>query len=411
MQPVVSVVIPTYNRADLLRLTLESLVAQTAPRDDFEVIVSDDGSDDGTAELVRSFRTRLRLKYTFQEDLGFRAAAARNAGAAHADAPVLAFLDTGVLAGPELVHSYRRSTAPGRCVLGYTHGSASEASTPGLAQAVRTMSAQDVRDRYSAEASFQDARETLPAEADADLGRYALPWTRLWSLNFAVFAADFWSVGGFDEEFCGWGMEDLELGYRLHHRGTSLRMSRLAWAIETPHERSSAANRASNERNIRRFLTKHRDPVLELYWAWALDDYTWSLDDEWLAVHEWADASRDLSVDEEVDSALRDLPAGHVAAILGCGRWRPDPAHPHHAFDFDDFYVDHHAKNSGRPSGYPVRRALGIRTPLPGVSVDRVVITSRLRGLWKAHGKRILGEANRIGRSVWHPPDWETPRV
>ena len=50
-QPKVSVIIPTYNRKDSLRETLNSLAQQTYPSDCFEVIIVDDGSTDGTAAI------------------------------------------------------------------------------------------------------------------------------------------------------------------------------------------------------------------------------------------------------------------------------------------------------------------------------------------------------------------------
>ena len=57
LTPKVSVLIPTYNRADLLRLTLDSVVAQTYPN--LEVIVIDDGSTDDTAQVIASFGERV----------------------------------------------------------------------------------------------------------------------------------------------------------------------------------------------------------------------------------------------------------------------------------------------------------------------------------------------------------------
>lgn len=50
--PLVSVVIPTYNRSALLRRTLESLTLQALPAAQFEVIVADDGSSDDTCSVV-----------------------------------------------------------------------------------------------------------------------------------------------------------------------------------------------------------------------------------------------------------------------------------------------------------------------------------------------------------------------
>ena len=105
--PALSVVIPTYNRAPLLRRTLVSLVEQrNAPP--FEVIVADDGSADDSQQVTAEFRDRLAIRYCHQEDKGYRAAKARNMGAAVASAPILMFLDSGTLAGPDLLAGHLR---------------------------------------------------------------------------------------------------------------------------------------------------------------------------------------------------------------------------------------------------------------------------------------------------------------
>ncbi|HEU5107943.1 MAG TPA: glycosyltransferase, partial [Micromonosporaceae bacterium] len=120
-------VVPTYNRAESLRRTLDSLVAQDCGADALEVVVSDDGSSVDTHELCDSYRDRLRLRYTYQEDQGYRVAAARNAGARLATAPVLAFLDSGTVAGPGFAAAHLRHHLGGGptderlAVVGYTH--------------------------------------------------------------------------------------------------------------------------------------------------------------------------------------------------------------------------------------------------------------------------------------------------
>jgi glycosyltransferase involved in cell wall biosynthesis len=76
--PAVSVVIASYNRAALLRETLDSVLQQRFA--DYEVIVVDDGSSDDTAAAVRAYGDRVR--YYYQENRG--PSAARNLGARHA---------------------------------------------------------------------------------------------------------------------------------------------------------------------------------------------------------------------------------------------------------------------------------------------------------------------------------------
>ncbi|MGW0316441.1 glycosyltransferase family 2 protein [Streptomyces flavidovirens] len=102
---------------------------------------------------------------------------------------------------------------------------------------------------------------------DFDLSRMAMPWLFFWTLNVSLSAADFWRVGGFDEDFTGWGGEHVELGYRLHEHGVPLTVSRESWGIEAPHERSHEANVSSFLRNCDLFIRKHPSLLPELYWA------------------------------------------------------------------------------------------------------------------------------------------------
>jgi len=86
--PQVSVIIPTYNRAHVLGEAIESVLAQTY--DDLELIVVDDGSQDGTRDVVASYSSRLT--YLYQENRGV--SAARNRGIEQARGSYLSFLDS-----------------------------------------------------------------------------------------------------------------------------------------------------------------------------------------------------------------------------------------------------------------------------------------------------------------------------
>jgi Glycosyl transferase family 2 len=95
--PDVSVVIPTHNRRRLLGQTLRSVLAQRGV--DFEVVVVDDGSTDGTAEAVAALGDRRVRLWRHQHPRGV--ATARNAGAAAARGPWVAFLDDDDLWAPD----------------------------------------------------------------------------------------------------------------------------------------------------------------------------------------------------------------------------------------------------------------------------------------------------------------------
>ena len=92
--PAVSVVIATYNRASLLKETIESVLKQTFQ--DFELIVVDDGSTDNTEEALKSYGDRLC--YLRQENRG--PSAARNLGISHARASWISIQDSDDICAP-----------------------------------------------------------------------------------------------------------------------------------------------------------------------------------------------------------------------------------------------------------------------------------------------------------------------
>jgi glycosyltransferase involved in cell wall biosynthesis len=90
VMPCVSVVIPTYNRAQLVQDAIRSVLQQTYTH--FELIVVDDGSTDDTREQVAAFQRDPRVRYIYQENRGL--SAARNAGIRAAQGEYIALLDS-----------------------------------------------------------------------------------------------------------------------------------------------------------------------------------------------------------------------------------------------------------------------------------------------------------------------------
>lgn len=104
----VSVIIPTRNRRDLLRETIESVRAQTYPH--WEAVVVDDGSDDGTAEMIEALcREEPRIRYMAREGAVAGANACRNQGMAASRGEYLIFLDSDDLLAPECIAERMRA--------------------------------------------------------------------------------------------------------------------------------------------------------------------------------------------------------------------------------------------------------------------------------------------------------------
>ena len=90
MNPLVSIIIPTYNRAEDLKRALKSVFDQTFR--DYEVLVMDDGSIDNTREVVEKIKD-ARLRYERDENFG-GPAVPRNRGLRLALGKYIAFLDS-----------------------------------------------------------------------------------------------------------------------------------------------------------------------------------------------------------------------------------------------------------------------------------------------------------------------------
>ncbi|MFH1230501.1 MAG: glycosyltransferase family A protein, partial [Planctomycetota bacterium] len=89
--PLISIIIPAYNRGHLLKRTIESVLTQTFH--DFELIIVDDGSTDDTKEVVGNLQKRdSRIKYIWQKNSG-APARPKNTGIKNSKGEFIAFLD------------------------------------------------------------------------------------------------------------------------------------------------------------------------------------------------------------------------------------------------------------------------------------------------------------------------------
>ena len=99
-----SVIVPTYNRLADSEKVSGALEAQTLPATDFEVIVIDDGSSDGTEELLTQYRPPFRFQYLRQKNSG--TGAARRNGVAHASGEYLLLMNDDTICDRDLLKQH-----------------------------------------------------------------------------------------------------------------------------------------------------------------------------------------------------------------------------------------------------------------------------------------------------------------
>lgn len=253
--PRLSVIIPCYNRKNVIRATLDSVIAQQPA--DVEVIVVDDGSTDGTIDVLQEYRATICILRQQNGGPG----AARNLGARHATGEYLAFLDSDDLWFPWTATTYT-------AVIDGTERPAFIAGSPHI---------------FVEESSIRAVAATPPSYLKfADYFASGDEWRWFSASSFVVRRDAFLAVGGFNEQR---GVtEDMDLTMRLgtapsfvqitapatfayREHQTSLKANLLTYLLSGQRHVIAAETRgaygggAARRRERRRIIARHARPV------------------------------------------------------------------------------------------------------------------------------------------------------
>lgn len=249
--PEISVVVCSFNRCETLRECLDSFNAQTAASR-MELIVVDDGSSDGTAEMLAGYPFGVAHRVVSRRNGGL--AVARNSGLAVARGEYVLLVNDDTIAFPDLVERHLARHA---------------ALGPGL---------------HSVLGSFEQPREALANAlmrflevtpyvfcyaSLTPLARYG--WNRWWTCNVSVPRAAVEAAGKFDGSFRHYGCEDTDLAIRLERLGGDVVYDPSARA----HHRHllSLDDLARRQRTVARayvrLFKKHPEALHHPDWSWA----------------------------------------------------------------------------------------------------------------------------------------------
>ena len=215
--PEITVIICTYNRKDFLEKSLSAYKHQTFRG--FEVIVTSDGSSDGTDEFMLQFRDQANfdLHYICQEDIGFRKSLAANKAIRAARGKYLVFADDDMIPPPHYLEAYRKifvANAGDILIFSkYLKADPREKcfSLEGISKLDYMKKVNIFSKLHLLVWKFKYRKyiaQNLPHRPKLNGG------------NFGVSAQAMRAINGYDNEFSGWGYEDDDLRRRLLAIGT-----------------------------------------------------------------------------------------------------------------------------------------------------------------------------------------------
>jgi GT2 family glycosyltransferase len=201
----VSVVIPTFNRKEILVKAIRAHVAQSALSEIEEILVVDDGSTDGTEAQVSALATETSVPIYYYRQSNRGQAAARNLGIQAAKAEIILFTDDDIIPDSDLLMEHLRwhdrYPEAYAAVLGYVTWCPEVRPTPFMKW-------------FGLDGPLFAYRQFN--------GKTELDFRAFYTCNLSVKRDFLRQAGSFDEDFHGYGFEDTELAYRLQKNGLRL---------------------------------------------------------------------------------------------------------------------------------------------------------------------------------------------
>lgn len=243
----ISIVVPTFNRRELVTRTLATLFAQHVESSRFEVIVVVDGSIDGTAAALKLLTPSCPFRVIEQQNRGL--AAARNTGFRSAAANLVLFLDDDMLCDPGLVQAHLTAHAGNTRSVAFGAIFLSDDSPPSLAAECFK---REIGAIYQAK---QREPDVIWRDSNCVFGNASLPRELLEE------------CGGFDETFRM--REDFELGIRLWRAGAHRLYAGNAIAYQYYAKTSADLIRNAEEFAVADIMFAHKHPGVQGHLVWG----------------------------------------------------------------------------------------------------------------------------------------------
>ncbi len=227
----ITVIVPTYNRPQALRLCLLSLAKQSVlPH---EVMIADDGSGSETRDMVLEMQDQLKrvfpIRHVWHEDRGFRKPKILNETVRQSAGDYLVFIDGDCMAHRHFVRSHLEWSGPDAILSGKRVEIGKELTEQLLAKGsvLNTFSPRLIGDAVRGRSrKVEEALMIRNPYLRGVLHRDRITDDGVWGCNFSLSKELFIAINGCDEDFLDGSIEDNDLGIRVLNQGKRVRSVR-----------------------------------------------------------------------------------------------------------------------------------------------------------------------------------------
>lgn len=249
MEPATTVLITTYEDDLRMEITLRGFMRQDPPKP-FELIVVNDGGKTDTASMLQDTWDEFASRNPWKDGAGlvglhyyyldppspdFRLAAARNLGLKHVRTDQVIICDCDTVPGGPMVEEHMKMYNPYTVLIGrrkHVRRDSVEAVTDPSRCDPDWLVTNTCQDDDRVSGSNMDLVRKYIGVAD-----YSRPWEVTWGCNFSFPTERARSIGGFDEEFVGWGGEDEDLARRMFRMGARFKAIPQSYVYHLDHAR------------------------------------------------------------------------------------------------------------------------------------------------------------------------------
>lgn len=234
LAPKASIILATYQWPEALAMVLSGLVTQSEKN--FELMIADDGSDDRTKSVIKSYRDRVpfAIHHFWQENKGFRKSRILNEAIRAAKSDTLIFLDGDCVPHREFVEQHIQLQEKGRYVCGrrvdlspeyteqLTAAQVEGGALNGVGSGIFDLWLDSLRKGGSKpfHRAYMVRNPVLRKLCGLD------KVVDLKGCNFSVSRADMLAIDGFDQNYEGYGREDTDVELRLQNLGLRIKSAK-----------------------------------------------------------------------------------------------------------------------------------------------------------------------------------------